>query len=182
MRHSPCLAVLAAVFLGACTAQGAGVPPSPAAIEAEGGGSNRVRFEVDGQAFAFRTPQVRHGRSRAGQGLVARRFELASADQSLYARLVLNVEATRGDLSGRYRVVAGDGEGGGATAGTAELMLAEETDPVRGRRMFPGGGGEVEVVQREGYFEVRFSITGDGLFRDRDAAPVEGELAFHAPS
>lgn len=181
MRLSPCLSVLVAVFLGACTAQGAGVPQAPAAFEAEGAGGNRVRFEVDGQAFAFRTPQLRHGRSRTGQDLVARHFELASADQSLYARLVLNVEAGRADLSGRYLVVPGGGDDA-ATAGTAELMLAEETDPVRGRRMFPGGAGEVEVTQREGYFQVRFSITGDGLFRDSDAAPVEGELAFHAPS
>lgn len=181
MPGRTCLAVFAVVFLVACTAQGAGAPPvqagpQPTVRDDPGVGSNRVSFEVDGQAFSFRTPQVRHGRSRAGEGVVAESFELASADQALYARLVLHVEPGRGDLSGRYRVVPGGRER--AQAGTAELMLAEETDPVRGRRMFPSGEGLVEVEDREGYLRVRFTFTGDGLFRAAEAAPVVGELAF----
>lgn len=169
-----------------CAAEGSGggasTPgPQGAPLAGDtGGGSNRVRFRVDGQDFAFRTPQVRHTRSQAGEGLVAESFELANADQSLYARLVLVVPAGQADLSGRYRAVALERVPPGA--GVGELMLAEETDPARGRRMFPSGGGHIEVKQREGYFTVRFEFTGDGLFRDEDAAPVGGDMAFHAPS
>ena len=180
MPDKTCLAAFAVVFLAACTAQGAAAPPAqagpPPVVDAQGVGSNRVNFEVDGQSFSFRTPQVRHGRSRAGEGVVAESFELASADQSLYARLVLHVEPGRGDLSGRYRVAPGGQEQ--VQAGTAELMLAEETDPARGRRMFPAGDGLVDVEDREGYLRVRFTFTGDGLFRSAEAAPVAGELGF----
>lgn len=178
-------AVLALAMAG-CSAEGSGGGAStpqpkgaPLAVDT-GAGSNRVQFRVDGQDFAFRTPQVRHTRSRTGEGLVAESFELASADQSLYARLVLVVPAGQADLSGRYRAVALDRAPPGA--GVGELMLAEETDPARGRRMFPSGGGHIEVEQRQGYFTVRFEFTGDGLFRAEDAAPVGGDMAFHAPS
>lgn len=175
-----------ALALAGCVAEGSGggsSMPSPQGTPLAGGigaGSNRVQFRVDGQDFAFRTPQVRHTRSRVGEGLVAESFELASADQSLYARLVLVVPTGQADLSGRYRAVALDRDA--PVAGVAELMLAEETDPARGRRMFPSGGGHLEVEQREGSFTVRFEFTGDGLFRDEDAAPVGGEMSFHAPS
>lgn len=176
--------LLALVCLTGCTAQGAAQPasgagPAPLATEADTG-SNRVQFTVDGRTFAFRTPQVRRGRARAGEGVVAESFELASPDQSLYARLVLYVAAGREDLAGDYRVAL-PGEAG-AARGTAELLLAEETDLARGRRMFPSGDGEVRVQARDGYFEVRFEFTGDDLFRAADAAPVTGEMAFHAPS
>lgn len=190
MSRSPWLPLLLApafaLGLAGCAAEGAG-GPAPAAQAASaasageaGTGSNRVGFRVDGQAFAFRTPQVRHVRSRAAEGLVAESFELASSDHSLYARLVLLVPAGQADLSGSYRAVSLDK--GGGEAGVGELLLAEETDPGRGRRMFPSGAGRIEVEQREGYFTVRFEITGDGLFREEDAAPVTGELAFFAPS
>lgn len=180
------LAPAFALVLAGCVAEGAGGPvpvgqaPSAASVDGAGTGSNRVGFRVDGQAFAFRTPQVRHVRSRAAEGLVAESFELASSDQSLYARLVLLVPANQSDLSGSYRAVSL--EKGAGEAGVGELLLAEETDPGRGRRMFPSGGGRIEVEQREGSFTVRFEVTGDGLFRDEDAAPVTGEMAFHAPS
>jgi|GEM_PF-5030024 len=180
------LAPALALVLAGCAAEGAGGPAAAgqtvagAPQDAAGSGSNRVSFRVDGQAFAFRTPQVRHVRSRAAEGLVAESFELASSDQGLYARLVLVVPANRTDLAGSYRAVSLDQ--GAVEAGVGELLLAEETDPGRGRRMFPSGGGRIEVEQRDGYFIVRFEFTGDGLFRAEDAAPVAGEMAFHAPS
>lgn len=167
------------LVLAGCTAQGAG-GGAVAPVTGTGTGSNRVDFTVDGQSFAFRTPQVRHGRARAAEGVVAESFELASDDQTLYARLVLHVEAGREDLSGAYRATSFGREP--IQPGQAELLLAEETDAARGRRMFPSGGGEVEVEQRDGFFVVRFRFTGDDLFRPADAEPVSGELSFHAPS
>lgn len=179
------LVLVLAALLSGCAAQGAGGgadgPPAPAADTAEPGtGGNRVSFTVDGQSFTFRTPQVRHGRARAGTEVVAASFELSSADESLYARLVLHVEPGRTDLSGTYPLVSPDRDG--VRAGVAELLLAEETDPSRGRRMFPSGGGEVRVDHRDGHYTVRFTSTGDDLFRAANAPPVTGELAFHAPS
>lgn len=174
--------LLLGLLLQGCTAQGAGMGTAPRAggSGASGSGGNHVAFSVDGQSFAFRTPQVRHGRARAGEAVVAESFELASDDQSLYARVVLYVGPGREDLSGVYPAVLVDRDG--ARAGVAELLLAEETDLARGRRMFPSGGGQVEVEHRDGYFTVRFEFTGDGLFRSGDAPPVTGELSFHAPS
>ncbi|ODS64978.1 MULTISPECIES: hypothetical protein [unclassified Arenimonas] len=190
MPRSPWLLLLLApafaLGLAGCAAEGAGSAgpaaqaPATGSAGESGTGSNRVGFRVDGQAFAFRTPQVRHVRSRAAEGLVAESFELASGDQSLYARLVLLVPAGQADLTGSYRAVSLDKDAG--EAGVGELLLAEETDPARGRRMFPSGAGRIEVEQREGYFTVRFEVTGDGLFREEDAAPVTGEMAFYAPS
>lgn len=185
MSFSRACVVAMALVAGGCTAEGAGRGVAASDIAAPvvapaAGGSNRVRFRVDGQDFAFRTPQVRHVTSRAAEGVVAESYELASADQTLYARLVLLVPAGQAGLSGEYRAVALDRQA--PVAGVAELMLAEETDLRRGRRMFPSGGGRVEVEQREGSFTVRFEITGDGLFREEGAEPVTGELVFHAPS
>lgn len=153
--------------------------PAPAGEVPAGG--NQVRFEVDGQSFAFRTPEVRHSRSRVGTKIVAHSFELANAENSLYARLVLNVDEGEGetDLSGEYVAASLGDPDLRALAGVGEVVLAEETDAVRGRRMLPSGSGTIVVGQQAGRVQVRFETRGDGLFRDADAAPVTGTFDFH---
>lgn len=187
LRHQLVIGLLMA-FSGCVGAGGQGsagpsaaLGPTPARAPAGETmtGGNQVRFDVDGTAFAFRTPEVRHSRASVGTNLVAQSFELANADNSLYARLVLNVEADRADLSGRYDAVSlGDPEQR-VRGGVGEVVLAEESDPGRGRRMLPSGSGVITVEHVGGRLKVDFSTGGDGLFRDRDAAPVSGMLDFH---
>jgi len=153
------------------------LPPAPAGEATMGG--NLVRFEVDGQDYAFRTPEVRHSRARVAENVVAQSFELANPDNSLYARLVLNVADDAVDLSGEYAAVALDSQAQREKLGVGEVVLAEETDPVRGRRMLPSGSGVIVVEHAQGRLKVRFSTGGDGLFRDADASPVVGTLDFH---
>jgi hypothetical protein len=142
-------------------------------------GGNRVQFKVDGLSFAFRTPEVRHSRARVGALVVAQSFELANADNSLYARLVLNVPDGQLDLSGKYAAVSlGEPEQQGRIE-VGEVVLAEETDSSRGRRMLPSGSGLIQVEHVEGRLRVTFQTGGDGLFRESDAAPVTGSLDFH---
>lgn len=153
------------------------VLPAPPG-EAPAGG-NQVRFEVDGQSYAFRTPEVRHSRSRVGAQIVAHSFELANPENSLYARLVLNVDEGKTDLSGEYVAASLGNPDLRAQAGVGEVVLAEETDAARGRRMLPSGSGTIVVGQQAGRVQVRFETRGDGLFRDADAAPVTGTFDFH---
>lgn len=164
---------------------GAGTPvatpgkllPAPAGEAAAGG--NQVRFDVDGQSYGFRTPEVRHSRSRVGEHVVAHSFELANAGNSLYARLVLNVAEGETDLSGEYVAGSLGDPDLHARIGVGEVVLAEETDAARGRRMLPSGSGTIVVGHRAGRVQVRFETRGDGLFRDADAAPVAGTFDFH---
>lgn len=166
--------------------QGGGGAPGTAAPkllpgppgEATAGG-NQVQFEVDGQTYAFRTPEVRHSRSRVGENVVAHSFELANPGSSLYARVVLNVAEGLADLSGEYAAVSlGDPEQH-ARPGVGEVVLAEEADPARGRRMLPSGSGVIVVEHAAGRLRVRFETRGDGLFRETAAEPVTGSLDFH---
>lgn len=153
------------------------LPPAPDGEATMGG--NLVRFEVDGQDYAFRTPEVRHSRARVADHVVAQSFELANPDNSLYARLVLNVADDTLDLSGEYAAVALDSQAQRGKPGVGEVVLAEETDLVRGRRMLPSGSGQIVVEHAGGRLKVRFSTGGDGLFRDAEASPVVGTLDFH---
>lgn len=175
--------------LSACTdggAQGGGGTPGKAApprLSAPQGeattGGNQVRFEVDGETYAFRTPEVRHSRSRVGEHVVAHSFELANPGNSLYARLVLNVPDDVADLSGEYEAVSLGDPGQRGRLGVGEVVLAEEADPARGRRMLPSGSGLIVVERSAGRLRVRFETRGDGLFREATAAPVTGMLDFH---
>ncbi|GGA73928.1 hypothetical protein GCM10011521_10110 [Arenimonas soli] len=151
----------------------------PAPVGETLAGGNQVHFEVDGQAYAFRTPEVRHSRSRVGEQVVAHSFELANPDNSLYARMVLNVAEDLADLSGEYAAVSLGDPDQHARAGVGEVVLAEEANPSRGRRMLPSGSGVIVVEQRSGRLRVRFETRGDGLFREAAAAPVTGTLDFH---
>ena len=153
------------------------LPVAPAGEATMGG--NRVQFEVDGQTYAFRTPEVRHSRARVAEHVVAQSFELANSDNSLYARLVLNVADDALDLSGQYKAVALDEQTRRETPGVGEVVLAEETDAARGRRMLPSGSGLIVVEHVDDRLKVRFSTGGDGLFRDAGAGPVVGTLDFH---
>lgn len=162
---------------GAHGAGGVAAPVPP--VGDPGAGGNEVRFEVDGRPFEFRTPEVRHSQSRVGDRLVAHSFELASDDKALYARLVLNVDEGAADLSGEYAAVSlGDPEQF-ARRQVGEVVLAEEVDPARGRRMLPSGSGRILVEHAAGRMRVRFETRGDGLFREEAAAPVTGTLDFH---
>ncbi|GAB2656373.1 hypothetical protein [Arenimonas aestuarii] len=152
--------------------------PPAGAVEPSAGG-NLVHFEVDGQSYAFRTPEVRHSRSRVAENVVAHSFELANPGNSLYARMVLNVAEDVVDLSGEYAAVSLGDPGQHARAGVGEVVLAEEADPARGRRMLPSGSGVIVVEQVAGWLRVRFETRGDGLFREAGAAPVTGTLDFH---
>lgn len=165
---------------GGAGASGAIAPKLPQAPAGEATmGGNLVRFEVDGQDYAFRTPEVRHSRARVAEHVVAQSFELANPDNSLYARLVLNVADDVIDLSGEYAAVALDDQAQREIPGVGEVVLAEETDAVRGRRMLPSGSGVIVVEHVDGRLKVRFSTGGDGLFRDVGAKPVVGTLDFH---
>lgn len=152
------------------------LPPAPDADAPAGG--NLAWFEVDGEVFRFRTPEVRHSRSLAGEKVVAEHFELVRPDNGLYVRLVLQVDEDRRDLSGVYEAVSLDDAAQAGRVGVGEVVLAEETAPARGRRMLPSGSGRIEVKQADGRLKVRFSTRGDGLFRSEQAAPVTGELDF----
>ena len=160
----------------AAEGQAAALPAPPGETLA---GGNQAWFGVDGEVFRFRTPEVRHSRVRAGDGLVAEHFELERPDKALYVRLVLQVDPDRRDLSGEYAAVSLDDPAQAGRAGVGEVVLAEETDPGRGRRMLPSGSGRIDVVQSDGRLEVRFETGGDGLFRAADAAPVKGGINFH---
>jgi len=165
---------------GQAGAPGAMTPTLPVAPAGEATtGGNQVRFEVDGQTYAFRTPEVRYSRARVAEHVVAQSFELANSDNSLYARLVLNVSDDALDLSGQYAAVALDEPARRETPGVGEVVLAEESDAARGRRMLPSGSGLIVVEHVEDRLKVRFSTGGDGLFRDADAGPVVGTLDFH---
>lgn len=159
------------------TGRQAGALPAPAG-ETQAGG-NRAWFDVDGEVFRFRTPEVRHSRVKAGEGVVAEHFELERPDRGIYVRLVLQVDEAREDLSGEYEAVSLDDPAQAGRAGVGEVVLAEETDPARGRRMLPSGSGRILVVQAENRLEVQFETGGDGLFRAADAAPVKGGIDFH---
>lgn len=161
-------------------ASGTVVPkPAPAPAGEATMGGNVVQFEVDGRDYSFRTPEVRHSRARVGEDVVAQSFELANPDNSLYARLVLNVARDKIDLSGEYEAVAlGDPEQRGR-AGVGEVVLAEETDASRGRRMLPSGSGVIVVEHVADRIKVGFRTGGDGLFREATAEPVVGTLDFH---
>ena len=153
--------------------------PLPAPPGEATAGGNQVQFEVDGQSYGFRTPEVRHSRSRVAEHVVAHSFELANPGNSLYARVVLNVAEDLADLSGEYAAVSlGDPEQH-ARPGVGEVVLAEEADPTRGRRMLPSGSGVIVVEHVAGRLRVRFETRGDGLFRETAAAPVTGTLDFY---
>lgn len=134
---------------------------------------------MDGLAFSFRTPEVRHSRARVGDGVVAQSFELANPDNSLYARLVLHVPAGQWDLSGDYEAVSLGEPDQQGRVNVGEVVLAEETNASRGRRMLPSGSGRIVVAHVEGRLRVTFQTGGDGLFRDREASLVTGLLDFH---
>ncbi|WP_374602545.1 hypothetical protein [Arenimonas sp.] len=159
---------------GSVAPQGLAAPAGEALL-----GGNQVSFEVDGQPFSFRTPEVRHSRARVAENVVAYSFELANPDNSLYARLVLNVPEGQQDLSGEYAAVSLGDPAQQARSGVGEVVLAEETDPGRGRRMLPSGSGVIEVDHQAGRLRVSFETRGDGLFREAGAAPVTGLLDFH---
>ncbi len=161
-------------------AAGTMAPPALPAPDGEAvSGGNQVRFEVDGQTYSFRTPEVRHSRSRVGERVVAHSFELANPGNSLYARMVLNVAEGHDDLSGEYAAVSLGDPDQHARAGVGEVVLAEELDPARGRRMLPSGSGVIAVEHMAGRLRVRFETLGDGLFREAAAPPVTGTLDFH---
>ncbi|KFL37748.1 hypothetical protein [Arenimonas donghaensis] len=177
MAFSGCVGAVGKDGTGVSAANAPTLPPAPSGEATMGG--NRVRFEVDGQEYAFRTPEVRHSRARVAEHVVAQSFELANADNSLYARLVLNVTDDRINLSGEYAAVALDDQAQRERPGVGEVVLAEETDATRGRRMLPSGSGVIVVEHVHGRLKVRFSTGGDGLFRKADASPVTGTLDFH---
>lgn len=151
----------------------------PAPVGEASAGGNQVQFEVDGQSYSFRTPEVRHSRSRVAEHVVAHSFELANPGNSLYARIVLNVAQDQADLSGEYAAVSLGDPDQHARVGVGEVVLAEETDPSRGRRMLPSGSGVIVVEHLAGRLRARFETGGDGLFREEGAAPVTGTLDFH---
>lgn len=164
---------------GAAGATAGSPPPLLAAASQTTRGGNLVQFEVDGQVHSFRTPEVRHSRARVADTVAAFSFELANADNSLSARLVLQVPEETSDLSGEYPAVALDDPAQRGRVGVGELVLAEETDASRGRRMLPSGSGLIVVDHQAGRLKVAFSTGGDGLFRETAAEPIVGTLDFH---
>lgn len=152
---------------------------APAGMPAPGApaGPHSAWFEVDGRRHAFDTPELREQRVPAGEGVRAHRFELANADDSLSVRLVLQVPAGAGDLSGDYRAVSLADPAWRGVTGVGEVVLAEATDARRGRRLLPSGAGWIRVEAAPGGgWRVRFGILGDDLFRPADAPPVTGGL------
>lgn len=153
------------------------IAPAPSGLATAGGGPHSARFEVDGRQFGFETPELRAAVSPAGEGVRAHRFEIASADDRLSARLVLQLPAQATDLSGDYRAVSLADPAWRGVAGVGEVVLAEASDPRRGRRLLPSGAGWIRVEPDEGGgWRVQFGILGDDLFRPADAPPVTGEM------
>lgn len=190
-RMSPRLPLSFALLLPALAgcgdawvAQAAGTPAPvavPVAQESQAAG-NQARFVVDGQEFRFSTPGIRRSRARAGEGVLAHSIELANDDNSLYARVVLQVPAGQAGLDGDYRAVQLGSPGAVGQAGVGEVVLAEETDARRGRRMLPSGSGSIRVRREGADYVVVFEIRGDDLFRPADAGAITGELRFAAGS
>lgn len=186
---SPRLPLLFALLLPALAgcgdaweAQAAGAPApvvAPLAVESQAAG-NRARFVVDGQEFRFSTPGIRRSRARAGEGVLAHSIELANDDNSLYARVVLQVPAGQAGLDGDYRAMQLGTPAAVGQAGVGEVMLAEETDARRGRRMLPSGSGSIRVRREGGDYVVAFEVRGDDLFRPAAAPAITGELRFAA--
>lgn len=156
----------------------AGAPLPLGGDEAAGG--NQVRFVVDGQEFHFSTPGIRRSRARAGEGVLAHSIELANDDNSLYARVVLQVPQGRAGLDGDYRAVQLGAPEFSGQAGVGEIVLAEETDARRGRRMLPSGSGQIRVRREGADYVVVFDVRGDDLFRPAAAGAITGELRFAA--
>lgn len=190
-RMSPRLPLLFALLLPALAgcgdawvAQAAGTPVpvvAPPAAEPQAAG-NQARFVVDGQEFRFSTPGIRRSRARAGEGVLAHSIELANDDNSLYARVVLQVPAGQEGLEGDYRAVQLGTPAAAGQAGVGEVVLAEETDARRGRRMLPSGSGSIRVRREGDGYVVAFDVRGDDLFRPADAGAITGELRFAAGS
>ncbi|MBY4597141.1 hypothetical protein K3217_16605 [bacterium BD-1] len=188
-QMSPRLPLLFALLLSplagcgdAWVAQAAGTPApavAPLADEAPAAG-NQARFVVDGHEFRFSTPGIRRSRARAGEGVVAHSIELANDDNSLYARVVLQVPAGQAFLDGDYRAMPLGAPGAAGQAGVGEVVLAEETDVRRGRRMLPSGSGSIQVRREGGDYVVAFEVRGDDLFRPAGAPAITGELRFSA--
>ena len=190
-RMSPRLPLSFALLLPALAgcgdawvAQAAGTPaPAVATLAGETqAAGNQARFVVDGQEFRFSTPGIRRSRARAGEGVLAHSIELANDDNSLYARVVLQVPAGQAGLDGDYRAVQLGSPGAVGQAGVGEVVLAEETDARRGRRMLPSGSGSIRVRREGADYVVVFEIRGDDLFRPADAGAITGELRFAAGS
>lgn len=188
-QMSPRLPLLLSLLLPALAGCGdawvaqAASGPAPAVVplaQAPEDGGNRARFVVDGQEFRFSTPGIRRSRARAGEGVLAHSIELANDDNSLYARVVLQVAAGQDALEGDYRAVQLGAPEFSGQAGVGEVVLAEETDARRGRRMLPSGSGAIQVRREGPDYVVVFEIRGDDLFRPADAAPITGELRFTA--
>jgi len=157
--------------------------PGTALLKAAGerSAANSAWFEVDGERFAFQARELSHGRLDLGGGVSAHRFELVNAERTLEARLVLQASGTAGDLAGDYRAVSLADPAWQGVAGVGEVVLADDTDARRGRRLLPSGAGWIRVQAVEGGgLHVRFGILGDDLFRPASAAPVTGELQLGA--
>lgn len=153
------------------------VAPAPSGLATAGPGPHSARFEVDGRRYSFETPELRSAVAPAGEGVRAHRFEIASSDDSLSARLVLQLPEQATDLAGDYRAVSLADPAWRGVAGVGEVVLAEAGDPRRGRRLLPSGAGWIRVEADEGGgWRVLFGILGDDLFRPADAPPVTGEL------
>lgn len=190
-QMSPRLPLLFALLLPALAgcdeawlAQAAGTPV-PAAPPASGEpqvAGNQARFVVDGQEFRFSTPGIRRSRARAGDGVLAHSIELANDDNSLYARVVLQVPAGQANLDGEYRAMPLGTAAAAGQVGVGEVVLAEETDARRGRRMLPSGSGSIRVRRVGGDYVVAFEVRGDDLFRPAAAPAITGELRFPAGS
>lgn len=188
---SPRLPLLFALLLPALAgcgdawvAQAAGTPVAGAVAPADDApaAANQARFVVDGQEFRFSTPGIRRSRARAGDGVLAHSIELANDDNSLYARVVLQVPAGQANLDGDYRAMPLGAPGAAGQAGVGEVVLAEETDARRGRRMLPSGSGSIRVRREGGDYVVAFEVRGDDLFRPAAAPAITGELRFPAGS
>lgn len=190
-QMSPRLPLLFALLLPALAgcgdawvAQAAGTPVAARVAPADDApaAANQARFVVDGQEFRFSTPGIRRSRARAGDGVLAHSIELANDDNSLYARVVLQVPAGQANLDGEYRAMPLGTPATAGQVGVGEVVLAEETDARRGRRMLPSGSGSIRVRREGGDYVVAFEVRGDDLFRPAAAPAITGELRFPAGS